>query len=615
MPDTNNKANLNTNRPPMGFRPGFGGPHGPHGRFATEKPKNAKKTLIDIWNYIKREKRGLTVVCLLVTIGTLLGLLGPYLQQVAIDKYLVPKKINGLLLIVIVMLMVYVTNAVINLLQSFLMVDVSQNTVRNLRNDLFKKVETLPIRFFDQRQHGDLMSRFTNDVENINNTINQSLIQLISCILTIIGVTIMMFVINYRLALVCIISIPIVTVITKSISKYTLNSYLEKQKDIGIINGIIEETVTGEKVVKAYGHEKLSIKVFDEANTALNKAGIKAQILTGCMGPMMNCLNNISFALVVGFGSWMTLKGMATIGVIASFINYAKQFSMPLNQLANIYNTIQAALAGGERVFEVMEQESEYKNDGKYDLDVAKGLIEFDNVSFSYNKGEYVLKNVSFTAKPGQTIALVGPTGAGKTTITNLLSRFYDIEEGAIYIDGIDIKKLTKDSLRKRLGIVLQDTNLFSGTVRDNILYGRLDATQEEIVKAATLANADHFIKHLPNGYDTNLTEEGNNLSHGQRQLLSIARTILKDPDILILDEATSSVDTRTEVRIQEAMVNLMKGRTNFIIAHRLSTIRDADVILVINDGRIIEKGSHEELLKKQGFYYDLYNSQFETAV
>jgi ATP-binding cassette subfamily B protein len=580
-----------------------------------EKPKDVGGTFKRILTYLGRQKVGLTLVLLLVAFSTGLELLAPYLTQIAIDNYIIPKKLGGLAVIALVLLLIYLTDAGVTLLSSYSMIDVAQHAVKSLRNDLFAKVQSLPIRFFDLRPHGELMSRFTNDIENIDNTINPSLVQLISSVLTVAGVTVVMLLINWRLAIVCLLSVPMFTLLTRGIARHTLQGFIDQQTNLGILNGIIEENVTGQKAIKAFVHEQESIAEFGAANLKLKQSALRAQVFSGFIIPVGNLLNNVTFALIVGIGGWMTVKDLATIGVIASFVNYAKQFASPLNQIASLYNTVQSALAGGERVFQVMDEPGEYRDDQEQEIAAVQGRVAFDQVCFSYDQSTPVLKNVSFEAKPGQIIALVGHTGAGKTTIVNLLTRFYDVDSGAITIDGEDIRNLDKDSVRRKLGIVLQDTYLFKGTVRENIRYGRLEATDEEIERAAVMANSEHFIRHLPEGFDTILSEEGSNLSHGQRQLLSITRTILADPDILVLDEATSSVDTRTEKYIQQAMLTLMQGRTSLIIAHRLSTIREADSILVIDRGEIIERGNHEELLAQKGFYHDLYYSQFARAI
>jgi len=622
MPDEKTDQPIRPVRPGGLGGPGPGGGRGGHGPMSSiaamagaEKPKNLGGTFKRILGYLGRQRRGLIAVLLLVTFSTGLELLAPYLMQIAIDNYIIPKKLGGLAAISLVLLLIYLADAAINLLSSFSMIDVAQHTVKGMRNDLFAKVQSLPIRFFDLRPHGELMSRFTNDIENINTTINQSLVQLISSVLTVTGVTVVILLINWRLAIVCLLSIPIFTLVTRAIARYTLQGFIDQQANLGVLNGIVEENVTGQKVITAFCHEQESIADFRAANLKLKQSALRAQVFSGFIMPMGNLLNNITFALIVGIGGWMTIKGLATIGVIASFVSYAKQFASPLNQIATLYNTVQSALAGGERVFQVMDEQGEYKDEKDKKIEQVKGRVVFDHVCFSYDQQTPVLKEITFEAQPGQIIALVGHTGAGKTTIVNLLTRFYDVDSGVISIDGEDIRHLDKDSVRRQLGIVLQDTYLFKGTVRENIRYGRPQATDEEIEQAAIMANSNYFIRRLPDGYDTILSEEGSNLSHGQRQLLSITRTILADPDILVLDEATSSVDTRTEKYIQKAMLTLMQGRTSFIIAHRLSTIREADMILVLDHGEIIERGNHESLLAQKGFYYDLYYSQFAKAV
>jgi ATP-binding cassette subfamily B protein len=406
--------------------------------------------------------------------------------------------------------------------------------------------------------------------------------------------------------------VPLMGLVTRVVARQTRRWYRSQQQHLGALNGLIEETVTGQRVVKAYGREADTISRFDTANAAYRGFAIKAQIASGVLGPLAGFVNNVAYAIIAVAGGWLVIGGLATVGVVAAFINYARQFGRPLNQIAGLYNTIQSALAGAERVFEVIDEVPEVQDSPQArNLAGARGHVEFRDVYFAYTPEVTVLKGVGFEAKPGQTIALVGPTGAGKTTVVNLLTRFYDIDRGAILVDGTDIRDLQKDSLRRRLGIVLQDTFLFSGTVRENIRYGRLDATDADIRRAAETANAHAFIRHLPSGYDTPLREDAANLSQGQRQLLAIARAVLADPDILVLDEATSSVDTRTEVQIQQAMLRLMKGRTSFVIAHRLSTIRGADLILVVEDGRIVERGNHRQLMHARGSYASLYQSQF----
>lgn len=595
----------------FGPRPGMGG--GPrHFVFPTCKARDPRGTLKRLWDYLSHRKMLLIAVFVMVIIATSANLTGPLLIGIAIDKYIIPGDFRGLLKISLVMLSVYILGAMATWLQNYIMVIVAQDTVQELRNDLFGKLQTLPLRFFDSMTHGELMSRVTNDIDNINNTLNTSVTQLFSSLITVAGTIIMMLLLSPLMTMISITIIPVMIFCTGKIASYTRTFFLAQQERLGQLNGIIEETISGQRAVKVFTHEQKAIEKFADANLQLKRVGTRAQIFSGVIPPLMNVLNNLSFAIVAGAGGWLVVKNIITVGVIASFINYTKQFTRPLNEMANQFNMIQLALAGAERVFEIMDQEPELQDvPGAPELKHVAGEVKFDNVSFSYKKESPVLKAIYLTVKPGQTIALVGPTGAGKTTIVNLLMRFYDVDEGAIYIDGKDIRKVKRDSLRSSIGIVLQDTHLFSETVRENIRYGRLDATDAEVEEAARLANADHFIKRLPQGYDTVLSEDGGNLSQGQRQLLAIARAILADPAILILDEATSSVDTRTELHIQEAMLNLMKGRTSFVIAHRLSTIRDADLILVINDGRIIERGTHDQLLKEKGFYYNLYMNQF----
>lgn len=596
------------------------GHHGLGGRnrrfmASSTKAKDSKGTLKRLWSYLQFEKLALFGVFILVVLSSIFSLAGPFLIGVAIDNYILPGDFSGLLMIIIIMGVLYLLNALSSWLQSYTMIGVAQKTVFKMRKGLFSKIHSLPISFFDRQPHGEIMSRLTNDLENVSNTLNTSIVQIFSSLLMVIGTVIMMFWLSPILTLVSIIIIPLILIITKQIAKFTHKYFRDQQKALGELNGFIEENISGIKVVKVFAHEERSIQQFERSNDQLKQVSIQAQIFAGLVHPLMNVLNNGSFALIVGVGGWLVVKDLITIGIIASFLNYSRQFVRPLNQLANQFNMIQSAIAGAERVFEIMDEKPE--NDDlaeQVDLTAIQGEVVFSDVSFAYKKETPILKDINLHVKPGQTIALVGPTGAGKTTIVNLLTRFYDIDEGSILIDGSNINSLSRSSLRSLLGIVLQDTYLFSGTVRENIRYGCLHATDQEVAEAARLANAEQFILRLSQGYDTVLADDGGNLSQGQRQLLTIARAILANPAILILDEATSSVDTRTELSIQEAMLSLMKGRTSFVIAHRLSTIKDADLILVINDGEIIERGTHEELLNSKGFYYDLYNSQFAVA-
>ena len=587
---------------------------GPQHLGDVRRAQDAGETIRRIWGCLRRHRLGLSATAALVVVSTALNLLGPYLLGEAIDRYILTRDLPGLAQICLLMLGVYALASLVTYLQSYIMADVSQRTVRDIRNDLFSRLQTLPLRYFDRHPHGDVMSRLTNDVENVNLVLSDSLTQLFSGVLSMIGVAATMIWINPRLAVVSVATISLLTVVlNRWVAPRTREGFRRQQASLGKLNGLIEETVTGQRVVTAYRREPVVIAEFDVANRALQQAATRAQIFAGFVGPLMNVVNNLGLAVVTGAGGWMAVLGLATIGTIASFITYTRQFGRPLNDIANLYNAIQAAVAGAERVFEVIDEEPEIDAADALPLAPIRGDVVFEDVSFSYEPGVPVLKNVSLQARPGQVVALVGPTGAGKTTIVNLLTRFYEIDRGCIRIDGQDIRRIKKEDLRRQLGIVLQDTFLFAATVMENIRYGRLDATDEEVIAAARLANADQFIHRLPFGYATLLSERGSNLSQGQRQLLAIARAVLADPRILILDEATSSVDTRTEKHIQEALLRLMAGRTSFVIAHRLSTIRDADQILVVNQGEIVERGTHEDLLDRHGFYQQFYASQFRA--
>jgi ATP-binding cassette subfamily B protein len=616
MPEPMSKREERTDAPPpflMGRGPG-GGP-GAHFMRQVEHAKNPRNTIMRLWDYLRHQRWALILTALSVVATTGLSLAGPYLLGQAIDKHILVGDLPGLIRICLLMLAVYGLTSLLTWFQTYIMAAAAQRTVAEIRNDLFEHEQTLSLRFFDQHAHGDLMSRLTNDVENVSMVLAQSVTQLVSGFLSLVGVGAVMLILNWRMALVTLLTIPLMMLfLTRWVGGRTRAGFRQQQKALGKLNGIIEETITGQRVVKAYNREQAVIAEFDFANSELRQAATRAQTFSGFIGPMMNFINNLGLAIVAGVGGWMTLGGMATVGTIASFINYARQFGRPLNEIASLYNTIQSAVAGAERVFETIDEKPDLTDvaDAQPLTDI-RGDVTFENVSFGYVPGVPVLKHVSLRAAPGQVVALVGPTGAGKTTIVNLLTRFYDIQAGRICIDGQDIRQVKMADLRRQLGIVLQDTFLFTGTVMDNIRYGRLDAADDEVFAAARLANADTFIHRLPHGYDTPLSERAGNLSQGQRQLLAIARAILANPSILVLDEATSSVDTRTEKHIQEAMLRLMQGRTSFVIAHRLSTIRNANQILVINHGEIIERGTHETLLAQRGFYHHLYNSQFRA--
>jgi len=576
---------------------------------------DARGTLARLWRYLQRQRWVLVAAVGMVVVSTALNLLGPYLLGVAIDDYILAGDRDGLARIATIMIAAYLGLTVSIWGQSVLMVQVAQHTVRELRQDVFDMLQTLSLRYFDRHPHGDLMSRLTNDVENVNAVLSENVTGFLSSLLTLVGVVGMMLALNVPLALLSLIVLPGMAALTRYVARNSRKGFRDQQDALGELDGLVEETISGGKTLRAYGREPMVIADFERANRRLQAASIQAQTYAGLLGPGGNMINNLGFAIVAGVGSWMAIEGMATVGLIASFLTYAQQIRRPINEVSSLFSTVQSALAGAERVFEILDAVPELSDaPGALPLESVDGRVVFEDVSFGYVADVPVLKDVSLEAQPGQTIALVGPTGAGKTTIINVLSRFYDVDAGRITIDGIDIRDLKRSDLRRQLGIVLQDTYLFSETVMDNIRYGRLDATDDEVIAAARMANADSFIRHLSHGYQTVLSERAGNLSQGQRQMLAIARAILANPGILILDEATSSIDTRTEVQIQEAMLRLMRGRTSFVIAHRLSTIRNADLILVIRDGEIVERGSHRELIAQGGFYHHLYTSQFKDT-
>ncbi|MGG0666318.1 ABC transporter ATP-binding protein [Viridibacillus arvi] len=571
------------------------------------KPKNQKQTLMRIWDYVKQQQLQLIGAIFLVILTTVLSLAGPLLIGVIVDDYIIPKDLRGTSQMLFILVGVYVLTSIFTWLQTYVMINAALKTIQKLRLDLFEKLHSLSLRFFDKRSQGDLMSRVTNDIDNLNVALSQSVVQIVSSILTLIGTSVAMFILSWQLAVVTLTIIPLIVFVSKKIIKRSSVNYSERQRDLGTLNGYIEETITGSEVITLFGQEKMTTTHFAKINESLRTSAMKAEITSGFLGPINNFMNNLGLGLVIGTGALMAVSGHTSIGVIAAFVTYTRQFFRPINQLSNLLNTFQSAIAGAERVFEIMDEKPE-RIDGQnaIEKEQLKGEVVFQNVTFSYDTGKPVLKNISFQAKAGETIALVGPTGSGKTTIINLLTRFYDIDQGEILLDNEDIRSYKIANVREKVGVVLQDTYLFSGTIMDNIRYGRLDASDDEVIQAAKVAYAHSFIKYLPLQYQTEIKSGGTNLSQGQRQLLAIARAILEDADILILDEATSSVDTRTEVQIQKGLKHLMTGRTSFVIAHRLKTIENADKILVIRDGEIIERGNHKELIEQQGFYSEL---------
>ena len=590
---------------------------------SNEKLNNPKETTFRILKYIGNKRLSLMLIFVFCVITTLVSIMGTKLNGEIVDKYISVGDISGLFRICIVLIFMYLVATLSTFIQNRLMVSIAQKTSAEIRKDLYEKMQHLPLKYFDTHSSGDLMSRLTNDIDNINMTMSQSITQLISGVINIVGMLIAMLMLNKTLTIIGLITTPITILATRALVKCTQPLFVKKQSGLGHLNGYIEEMVSGQKAVLLFSQEEKVKKEFSEINKNITKYSILAEALSGFMGPINNFINNLTYLILAICGGVFLLKGMdITVGVIFSIILYMRNFNQPINQILNISNTIQGALAGAERVFEVMDEESEVDKSDAVDVENLDGEVKLENVDFSYNKNKKVLNKINLTAhkgqtvvKKGDTIGIIGGTGSGKTTIINLLNKFYHIDSGTITIDGIDIDNITMESLRKSVAVVLQDTYLFSVSIRENLKYGNLNATDEEIIEAAKLANAHHFIMQLEDGYDTVLSDNGSNLSQGQRQLLAIARAILSKSSILILDEATSSIDTRTEVHIQNAMVNLMEGKTTFIIAHRLSTIRNADVILAVKDGEIIEKGTHEELLEAKGFYENLYNSQFRSGL
>ena len=615
-----------------GFSSGrSGGPGGALGK-PVEKAKNFKGTLLRLLNYLKPQRTKFMIVFIFAILSTIFSILGPKIMGKAITKIgegfgakmmaaKMQKPVPQLDFtyigqIVMILLGLYLISAAFGYLQQYIMAGVAQKTVYKMRKEVDEKLSRLPLKFYDARTHGEILSRVTNDVDNISTTLQQSLTQLITSIVTIIGVVVMMLSISPLLTFIVILTLPLYVLVTMNIAKRSQKQFAAQQKSLGELNGHVEEMYAGHKIVKAFGREEESIETFSAINDRLYTAGYKAQFISGIIMPLMRLVSNLGYVIICVVGGIFATRGTITIGDILAFIQYSRQFTMPIVQTANITNIIQSTVASAERIFELLDEGEEVPDhvDAKV-IEFPKGNVRFENVDFSYKEEESLIKAMNIDVKQGNTIAIVGPTGAGKTTLVNLLMRFYEINAGKITIDGVDIRDIKRGALRSMFGMVLQDTWLFNGTIMENIAYGREGATEDEVMQATRAAHAHHFIKTLPDGYNTVLNEEASNISQGQKQLLTIARAILADPAILILDEATSSVDSRTEVYIQKAMTELMKGRTSFVIAHRLSTIRDAKLILVMNKGSIIEMGSHNELLNQKGFYADLYQSQFTGGV
>ena len=597
-------------------------------QLSAKKPKHLGYTLRTLLSYMGRHKFLLLAVAVLVTISALANLLGTYMIRPVVNN-LATGGMEDLLRGVVLTVLIYLTGALAAWGYTQTMVKAAQKVLYDIRRDLFAHLQKLPLRFFDTRRHGDVMSYFTNDVDTISDALNNSFAMVIQSFIQVAGTLTMLFILNWRLTLVVAVCYVVMFLYIRFSEKRSKAYYNKQQRALGGLDGYIEEMVAGQKVVKVFNHEKENLRRFREKNEALRKAGTGAQGYAATMIPAVVSISYINYAIVAALGGYMAMAGMTDVGSLASYLVFVRQAAMPINQFTQQTNFLLAALAGAERVFEAMDQTPEV-DDGQVRLEKRdggwvwqkpdgsevplRGDVRFEGVTFGYDAGHPILKDISLFAKPGQKIAFVGSTGAGKTTITNLINRFYDVQSGRVTYDGIDVKDIRKDDLRRSLGMVLQDTHLFTGTIADNIRFGKLDATMEEVEKAAKIANADSFIRRLPQGYDTMVTADGANLSQGQRQLLAIARAAVADPPVLILDEATSSIDTRTEALIEKGMDQLMEGRTVFVIAHRLSTVRNANAIMVLEQGQIVERGSHEDLLSQQGEYYQLYHGMFELS-
>ena len=584
------------------------------GRPTGEEAGDARGTVGRLFTYARPYAGQLVIVALLVVIGTLAGLAGPILFGRAIDDTIANGDIPGLARLAAILLVTVLVGGVAAIIYGVLMVQIAQRVVADIRAELFNHIQILSMAYHDQHRVGDLMSRVTNDTEAINQVLSNGLIQFLTNVLMLGGIMVAMFLLSWQLAIGAFILLPVMLYITMFVTRLSRAAFRDVQRYTGDMNAVMEENLAGIRVVQAFARAADTTAEFKVVNAHNRQAGTRANIITAALGPMFTTMSTITIAATALLGGWLALQGIASVGVIATFVVYIMNFFRPMRSIAMLYNNLQSALAGAERIFAVLDAEPSVPDRPEArPLEKVRGVVQFENVTFGYDPQKPVLNDVSLETRPGETIALVGPTGAGKTTIINLLSRFYDVDAGTIAIDGQDIRQVTQSSIRRQLGIVLQDTFLFSGTVLENIRYGNLRASEEEVRAAAKLANADWFIRHLPQGYRTEVSEQGHNFSQGQRQLLAIARAVLADPRILILDEATSSVDTRTEMLLQSALLRLMEGRTAFVIAHRLSTIRQADQVLVIDDGRIVERGTHKSLLAQQGAYYRMHESQRST--
>lgn len=586
--------------------------HGDHYK-QDGKPQQGRKTFLRLMSYLTCDKKLLVIIGVLIIISIISSLVGSYMIRPIINDYILPGNYQGLIKILLVLAFIYIVGVIATYIQYRLLNKIGQNTVTRLRTALFERMEKLPIKYFDTHQHGDLMSRYTNDIDQISNALTDSLSDMLSSALMLIGIFILMIYISPILTLVTLITVPIMFLSAKSIVKRSRKYFKAQQETLGEVNGYIEEMISGQKVIKVFGYEKKVESDFETFNQNLKGKSEKAQFYSGMMMPVMQNLNTFNYVIITIVGALLAIFRGFDVGGLAAFLQYSRQFGRPINELASLYNSIQAAIAGAERIFQIIDEEPEQENvTDSIALQHIKGDLRMEDVYFGYRPEKLILKGVSLHATPGTKIALVGETGAGKTTILNMLPRFFDIKSGLITIDGISIQDIKREDLRQSMAIVLQDTHLFTGTVRENIRFGRLEATDEEVIQAAKLTAAHSFIKRLPKGYDTMLENDGANLSQGQRQLLNIARAAVADPPILLLDEATSNIDTRSELLIQKGLDQLMHGRTSIIIAHRLSTVRNADKILVLDHGQIIEQGSHNELLTLKGKYYSLYQEQFE---